>query len=329
MTNPLLVALSLSLGQVEAPPLAPLGAPLISPPTMAYGTPAPTLPRTAIPYSYAPTAAALRRVGAYQPAYAPPSGMPYAAVTPPRPAPTPSNGSLSPVSYPVAAGQAVAPTMPSWYDHAPPAPPYATPMQPGCDPYGVGIGYDGPYPCFCRRLYWAYYEEFHKKDEKKDENDKDQHKDNGEKKDDQKKENGQKKDEPKTESKSSDKEEKPERPRRALPAPFNSPPFPTAEYQGFPLIGVPTSDTVYPLMKAIYGGPCGEWFCDSRVKIYGWFNPSGNWSTCDNSNTPSSYWIVPNRFVLDQAVLRFEREADTVQQDHIDWGFRLTGDFGI
>lgn len=32
--------------------------------------------------------------------------------------------------------------------------------------------------------------------------------------------------------------------RRALPAPFASPPFPSAEYQGYPLIGVPPSDTV-------------------------------------------------------------------------------------
>ena len=63
------------------------------------------------------------------------------------------------------------------------------------------------------------------------------------------------------------------------PAPFASPPFPTAEYQGFPLIGVPPSDTVYPLMGAIYGGPWGEEIKESRVKLYGWVNASGNWST--------------------------------------------------
>lgn len=84
--------------------------------------------------------------------------------------------------------------------------------------------------------------------------------------------------------------------RRALPAPFASPPFPSAEYQGSPLVGVPPGDTVYPLMKAIYSTPCGEAIKKSRIKAYGWVNASGNLSTCKNSNTPDSYWIVPNRF---------------------------------
>ena len=37
--------------------------------------------------------------------------------------------------------------------------------------------------------------------------------------------------------------------RRALPAPFPAPPFPSAEYQGYPLIGVPPDTTEWPLMK--------------------------------------------------------------------------------
>src|SRR5262245_22730436 len=41
--------------------------------------------------------------------------------------------------------------------------------------------------------------------------------------------------------------EEPPPPRRALPAPFGSP-FPSREWQGFPLIGVPPSTNVYPLM---------------------------------------------------------------------------------
>ncbi len=32
---------------------------------------------------------------------------------------------------------------------------------------------------------------------------------------------------------------------------------------------------------------------------------------------------------MDQAVLRFERQEDTVQTDHIDWGFRFTNLYGI
>jgi hypothetical protein len=118
-------------------------------------------------------------------------------------------------------------------------------------------------------------------------------------------------------------------PRRALPAPFPSPPFPSAEYQGSPLIGVPPNDTVYPLMEAIYHTPWGEAIKKSRIKAYGWINGSGNLSTCRNSNTPDSYWIVPNRFELDQFIFRVEREVDSVQMDHIDVGFRSTFLFGI
>lgn len=124
---------------------------------------------------------------------------------------------------------------------------------------------------------------------------------------------------------SDDKEPK----RRALPAPFQSPPFPSAEYQGSPLIGVPPNDTVYPLMKAIYHTPCGEAIKESRIKAYGWINGSGNLSTCKNSNTPDSYWIVPNRFELDQFIFRVEREVDSVQMSHTDIGFRSTFLYGI
>ena len=46
---------------------------------------------------------------------------------------------------------------------------------------------------------------------------------------------------------------------------------------------------------------------------------SGN---AKHSNTPASYWIVPNSYQLDQLVFKVERELDTVQTDHIDWGFR-------
>ena len=38
--------------------------------------------------------------------------------------------------------------------------------------------------------------------------------------------------------------------------------------------------------------------------------------------SPTSYWIVPNALELNQAVLRVQRAADTVQTDHVDWGFR-------
>jgi hypothetical protein len=121
----------------------------------------------------------------------------------------------------------------------------------------------------------------------------------------------------------------PERPRRALPSPWDSPPFPASEYQGYPLIGVPYSTKEYPLMKAINEGPFGDAIRASRVKGYGWINGSYNWSTNKNSNMPTSYWIVPNSIVLNQAVFRLEREVDSVQTDHVDVGFRATALYGI
>lgn len=124
-------------------------------------------------------------------------------------------------------------------------------------------------------------------------------------------------------------ETKKEPPRRALPAPFRSPPFPSAEFQGYPLIGVPPSDTIYPLTKALYGSACGEKIKQSRVKAYGWVNASGNVSNCKNSNTPDSYWIVPNAIELDQFLFRIEREVDSVQTEHVDIGFRSSFLFGM
>jgi hypothetical protein len=116
--------------------------------------------------------------------------------------------------------------------------------------------------------------------------------------------------------------EEPESPRRALPAPLPSPPMPSGEWQGYPLIGVPPDSTVYPLMGAIYGGRWGDEIKESRIKAYGWINASGNWSTAKNSNTPDSYWIAANRYEMDQFLIRFERQVDSVQTDHIDVGFR-------
>jgi hypothetical protein len=120
-----------------------------------------------------------------------------------------------------------------------------------------------------------------------------------------------------------------EPPRRALPAPFTSPPFPSAEYQGSPLVGVPSSETTYLLMKAIYNTQCGDAIKDTRIQAYGWINASANLSNCKHSNSPDSYWLVPNRVELDQFIFRLERQVDSVQTDHMDIGFRSTFLYGI
>ncbi|MGP0072343.1 MAG: TonB-dependent receptor, partial [Bryobacteraceae bacterium] len=121
----------------------------------------------------------------------------------------------------------------------------------------------------------------------------------------------------------------PEPPRRALPSQLNSPPFPNSDwsYGGSPVIGEPDTN-VPPLMQALYGGSNGDAWEQSRVKIYGWVEGSFNLSTSHDSNYPSAYDIFANRVEFDQAVLYVERIPDSVQTDHFDWGFHLTGLYG-
>jgi len=119
--------------------------------------------------------------------------------------------------------------------------------------------------------------------------------------------------------------------RRGMPEAFSSPPYPGNEWQGYPLIGAPPGDFAWPLMKAVYGGS-GEWaqaIKDSKIQLDGWITTCGNYSTSNNSNLPSAYWIVPNGMQIDQTVLRLHREVDSVQTDHWDWGFRSIGLYGI
>jgi len=83
------------------------------------------------------------------------------------------------------------------------------------------------------------------------------------------------------------------------------------------------------LLNALYEGPIGDPLKESRIEMHGWITAGGNWSNARNSNLPTAYWIVPNSYQLDQAVFKLEREVDTVQTDHIDWGFRSIHLYGI
>jgi Putative beta-barrel porin-2, OmpL-like. bbp2/Carboxypeptidase regulatory-like domain len=118
-------------------------------------------------------------------------------------------------------------------------------------------------------------------------------------------------------------------PSRGVASPLNSPPFPNSDwsYGGAPDIGAPDTN-VPPLMQALYGGTHGQAWEDSRIKVYGWLEPSFNLSTSHNSNLPSAYDIYANRIEFDQAVLYVERIPDSVQTTHVDWGFHLSGLYG-
>src|ERR1700736_5560855 len=86
-----------------------------------------------------------------------------------------------------------------------------------------------------------------------------------------------------------------EPPRRIPPAPLDSPPFPSADwnYGGAPVIGAPDTN-VYPLMQALNGD-------QSKIKVYGWVEPSLNVSTSKHTLFPLGYNIFANRVELDQA----------------------------
>src|SRR5258707_1010079 len=126
------------------------------------------------------------------------------------------------------------------------------------------------------------------------------------------------------------KKNEPEPQRLGLPAPLDSPPFPSADWPlgGSQLIGVPDT-AVGPLMKWIYDGPNGQAWKDSRIKIYGWAEVGANASTSTQSLAPAGYPIHPNRVELDQFVFRIERLPDTAQKDHVDWGFNATNVYGL
>ncbi len=114
--------------------------------------------------------------------------------------------------------------------------------------------------------------------------------------------------------------------RRAMDSPFDSMPFPNSEWQlggvDYP-IGVPNGNSQYPLEKALGCTKLGQWMQRNRIETYGWINPSANLSTSSFTNYPLSYATRPNRVEFDQFLFRIERLPDTVQTDHIDWGFHF------
>jgi hypothetical protein len=115
--------------------------------------------------------------------------------------------------------------------------------------------------------------------------------------------------------------------------PQSTPPMPFTEwpYGGATSIGVTRSSSIdSPLMNALGNSAVGQAMSDNHIQVYGWINGGGNLSnnTVRGGNAPAAYDYNPNTVQLDQAVVYIERLPDTVQKDHIDWGFRLAPIYG-
>src|SRR6202030_1226569 len=111
------------------------------------------------------------------------------------------------------------------------------------------------------------------------------------------------------------------------------PPYPFTEwpYGGATALGVTRPSSVdSPLMAALGNTAAGSWMNDNHIQVYGWINAGGNLSnnTVRGGNWPAAYDYNPNTVQLDQAVVYFERLPDTVQKDHVDWGFRIAPIYG-
>jgi hypothetical protein len=117
--------------------------------------------------------------------------------------------------------------------------------------------------------------------------------------------------------------------RPGFDAPLD-PLFPSTDFGG-PLIGVNVDPVGFPLEKTLAGeSDFGKLLDKNRVRVYGWVDGGAEFSNSSSLNTfPISYNDVPNRIELDQAVIRLERDPDTVQQDHVDYGFRIDNIYGL
>ena len=139
------------------------------------------------------------------------------------------------------------------------------------------------------------------------------------------------------------------------PPPTSTPPYPFTNWPmgGTPYIGY--ENMFYgAFMDAVYCGPDGKSWKDSRLTFYGWIEPGMNISTSKTKyqygpngnftpkgsnqayaigggtggNFPAAYSYQPNTAQLDQFALYLERTPDMVQKDHNDWGFRMTYLYG-
>ena len=128
----------------------------------------------------------------------------------------------------------------------------------------------------------------------------------------------------------------PDPPFRGYPAAESNPPYPFTVWPigGTVNIGQPFTIGT-PIMTALYGGPHGDAWKKSKITMYGWVNTGFNFSTSSDTsrgkyaNAPAAYTQIPNSMQLHQLAFYIERQPDTVQKEHFDWGFRLTQIYGM
>ena len=114
---------------------------------------------------------------------------------------------------------------------------------------------------------------------------------------------------------------------RALPSPIENPPFPFTDWtinSGFP-IGESWDTAPSSLQHALFGTKLDN----THYRIGGWADAGIVMSNAKNSNLPDTYNLIPNHPQLDQLILFAQKMVDTTQKEHSDWGFYLSGLYGI
>jgi hypothetical protein len=119
----------------------------------------------------------------------------------------------------------------------------------------------------------------------------------------------------------------PATPQTVPPYPFTEWPYGGTENMGTTRPNIADS----PLMVALANTQLGQTMAAGNMQVYGWVNVGANVSSNSakpGGNWPIAYAYTPDTVQLDQAVVYFERVPDTVQTDHVDWGFRFSAIYG-
>ncbi len=118
-----------------------------------------------------------------------------------------------------------------------------------------------------------------------------------------------------------------------LQGPLDSPPFPSTNFSfgGNPGMCQDGTPDRGPLIKALGPTSVGQWLDANRISLYGWIEPGFDFSSSSHTkqgNAPAAYDFNANAPFLNQATFYIDRLPDTIQDDHIDWGFRITNIYG-